>query len=621
MSSLPLFGKDKTFGPLFWTQFLGALNDNFFKNALVMMVTFKSVSLLGMDTKSLVAFLGGIFILPFFLFSPLAGQLSDRYSKTQIVVWTKIWELVIMIVGVVGFLLPSFELLTLVLFLMGTQSAFFGPAKYSILPELIDQAHLIKGNAYVEMGTFLAILIGTITGGIVAGLDSNAIYISAGILIFAIFGIWMAKKVPQLKSVSPDLKINFNPIPELGKMWRLLREKEAVFNSALGISWFWFLGAAILSLLPLYCKDYLRADATVVTAFMAMFTIGIGLGSIGCEKLSFHRVEIGLVPIGSLGMSIFLLDLSLVPITLSHEGLNNLASFLREPYALRLMFDLFVISIFGGFFTVPLYTLMQQRSHRESRSQVVAGNNVMNALFMVASALLIMVFHSFQFSLPQIFLILSVINIAVAIYIYSIVPEFVLRFYSWILVHVLYRLKIKGLENVPKDGAALLICNHVSYIDWLIISGAVPRPARFIMYYKFFDVPILKKLMIQAKVIPIAGFNESKKILEDAMEEISLALKAGDIVCIFPEGALTRSNEIAAFKTGIEKILARDPVPVVPMALDNLWGSLFSRSPGSLKTKFPGKLWQSISLKIGKPISPTLSAEQMRGIVQELLNG
>lgn len=620
--SLKMIITGKKFGPLFWTQFLGALVDNVLKNALVVLVTFKGLTLAGLDSASLVALASGLFILPFFLFSPIAGQLSDKVQRAKIVRATKLWELGIMSVAAVGFWLHSPVLLLGVLFLAGTQATVFGPVKYSMVPDLVDHQDLIEANAYIEFGTFLAILIGTIAGGVLISLPGGEFWVIATLIALSVAGLLMSYRVPDVPVACPELKLEANPLPSMSSLFHLLRKSEAIFNSILGISWFWFFGAAILSVLPAYCKDFLGAGEQVVTCFLAMFTCGIGIGSILCEKLSFKRVELGLVPIGSIGMTIFLIDLFFVrpDWVVDSAGLLELPEFLASSSGPRLLMDFLLMSVFGGFFILPLYTLIQERSDTGVRSRIVAANNIVNALFMVIASLVIMALHALGVSFPAVFLILGVLNMAVAFYIYSLVPEFTLRFWSWVVARALYRIQPVGSENIPKDGPAVLVCNHVSFVDWLIVSALVRRPVRFVMYYKFFNIPLARYLIKQAKVIPICGQKENPKILEAAFDQISAELEAGELVCIFPEGEITRDGEMGVFKSGVEKILARNPVPVIPMALQGVWGTFFSRSGGGALRKMPRHWLSRISLVIG-PVVPAdkASAEELHAVVRGLL--
>lgn len=568
---------DQKFSPFFWTQFLGAFNDNFFKNALVVLVAFRGVQLLGLDEGSVVAVASGLFILPFFLFSPLAGQIADKYEKSQLVRATKLLEIAVMFLAAVAFLYHSYLLLMGLLFLMGLQSTLFGPVKYSLIPELVDEDALTEGNALIEIGTFLAILLGTIGGGLAASFPSADTFIGVSLLLISILGYWVSCKVLPASQGSPQLKIQWNPAKEYISLWKLLREKPVLFNSVLAISWFWFFGAGVLSVLPIFVKNYLGANESVVTVFLAMFTIGVGLGAVVCERISYKRVEIGVVPIGSLGMTLFLLDLYFVGNPWEGQPNIGISQFVSLVSGWRLLIDFLMMSVFGGVFIVPLYTLLQERSSVATRSRVIAANNIFNALFMVVSSGLILVFYKMNLTTVDILAVLALLNIGVAIYIYFAMPEMTLRFYSWIVSRCIYSVRVKGLENIPHEGPFILAANHVSYVDWLIISGACKRPVSFIMYYKFFKIPFVRNFMKQARVIPIAGAQENPEIMEKAFVLIDEELKQGNPICIFPEGKITYNGELSAFKPGLLRIVKNHPAPVVPVVLHGLWGSVFSR--------------------------------------------
>jgi len=570
---------DKSFSGFFWTQFLGAFNDNFFKNALVVLVAFRGVSLLGMDSGALVAVAGGLLILPFFLFSPLAGQLADKYERSSLVRKIKLLEVVIMLFAALGFFLQSYLMLLSLIFFMGLQSTFFGPIKYSILPDLVGNDNLTEGNALIELGTFLSILLGTIAGGVATSIPGADKVIGIGLVLIAVLGYLTSRSVPIVPLGDPDLQIQWNPFPEFMSLWKLLKKKISIFNSVLAISWFWFFGAGVLSVLPVYVKDYLMGNENVVTLFLAMFTMGVGVGSILCERFSYGRSEIGLVPVGSAGLSLFLLDLYFTgaPWLGNPPGSINLQIFTSTLSGWRLMFDFFMMSLFGGIFIVPLYTLLQERSDSKSRSRIIAANNIFNAAFMVLATLTLLIFYHFRLSAVEIFACFAGLNLLVCLYIYSVVPEFTLRFYSWVISRVIYSIKIEGMENIPKDGPFILAANHISFADWLIVAGACKRPVSFVMYYKFFQIPVVRFLMKQAKVIPIASKKEEPAIMEEAFRKISVQLKDQEGLCIFPEGAITDHGELNGFRPGLLKILENDPVPVVPVVLHGLWGSIFSR--------------------------------------------
>ena len=575
-----LVSSDKRFAPFFWTQFWGAFNDNFFKNSLVVLVAFRGVQLMGLDYSSLVAIAGGLIILPFFLFSALAGQLSDRFEKSKIIRATKILEVLIMLVAAVGFFTQNYLLLLGVLFLMGTQSAFFGPVKYSIIPELVERDSLTEGNALTELGTFISILLGTICGGAITSVPGADHWIGLGLVAVSLIGLKSAVGVPSVRTGDPSLKIQLNPFPEFVSLWRLLKEKTVIFNAVLAISWFWFFGVGVLSVLPVYVKDFLLANENVATLFLAMFTLGVGVGSILCERFSYQRAEIGIVPLGSLGMTVFIVDLFFIgsPWPGAAMGSVGMGHFVDSLAGWRLLFDFFMMSVSGGLFIVPLYTLLQERSAQQTRSRVIAGANIMNAVFMVIASGALLVFYQQGLSSAEILAVLGVLNFIVSIYIYFVVPEFTLRFFSWVLSRVVYSIETEGLENIPKEQAFVLASNHVSFVDWLILSGACKRPVSYVMYYKFFKIPVIKTLMRQSRVIPIASAKEDKKIMDQAFVSVSRELENQSPVCIFPEGMITLDGKLQKLRPGLLKIIEKNPVPVVPVVLHGLWGSVFSKA-------------------------------------------
>ncbi len=592
----------RRFGPFFWTQFLGAFNDNVFKNALIVLIAFQASQ--GVSPETLTNLAAGLFILPFFLFSATFGQLADKLDKARLIRVTKACEVVIMLAAAVAFMLDSLSLLIALLFLMGVQSALFGPVKYSILPHQLTDRELVGGNGLVESGTFLAILLGTLTGGLLIATDKGAGWVAGTVVAIAIVGLVSSFYVPATVPTAPDLKIKLNPFTETWRIFKFLRGNRTVFLSILGISWFWLLGALYLAQLPLYTKDILGANAQVVTLLLVLFSLGIGLGSLLCEKLSGHKIELGLVPLGSIGLTVFGVDLYYAP-TIAGATLFDVGEFLQQPGAVRLLTDILLVGVFGGFYIVPLYALIQQRSEASHRSRVIAGNNILNALFMVAGSLFAIVALGKGLSIDQLFLSLALMNAAVAIYIFSLVPEFTMRFITWILIHLLYRIEKTGLENIPEEGPALLVCNHVSFIDAMIIGGCCPRPTRFVMYYKIYRLPILNFVFRTARAIPIAGSKEDPELLAKAYEDIAAALEDGELVCIFPEGQITRDGELNDFRPGVERILARNPVPVVPLALRGLWGSFFSRRYGPAMMRIPRRFLFRIGLIAGQPVAPS----------------
>ena len=607
MSGHSQFGllRERRFLPFFCTQFLGAFNDNVYKNALVIMLAFHATSITAISSGMLVNLCAGLFILPFFLFSATAGQLADKYEKSTIIRYVKLFEIAIMVIGAVGFVHKDLTLLIGALFLMGLHSTLFGPVKYSILPQQLQPDEIVGGNGMIEMGTFLAILAGTILGGLLVAQEQFAVLVSAAVIGIACLGYLASRAIPSAPPAAPDLKINWNPLTETWANFKFTKQNRTVFLSVLGISWFWFYGATLLAQFPNYCKDVLGGNEHVATLMLTMFSIGVGTGSLLCERLSGHKVEIGLVPFGSIGLTVFALDLYFASPTAASGALVGAGEFLARAGSWRILCDLVLIGVFGGFYIVPLYALIQTRSERSHQSRIIAGNNILNALFMVASAAMAVLLLHAGFSIAQIFLVVAVLNAVVAVYIYTLVPEFLMRFLIWLLIHTIYRLEKSGLEKIPDEGAAVIVCNHVSFVDALIIAAACRRPIRFVMDYKIFRVPVLSFIFRTGKTIPIAPKKEDPALLEKAYDDIDAALRDGDLVGIFPEGRITDSGELYPFRPGITRILARRPVPVIPLALRGLWGSFFSRIDGPAMSQ-PSRLrpLRRIALVAGDSVAP-----------------
>jgi 1-acyl-sn-glycerol-3-phosphate acyltransferase len=515
----------------------------------------------------------------------------------------------------------SLPFLMAVLCLSGAQSALFGPVKYSILPQALRPEELVGGNGLIEASTFLAILIGSLFGGwLMNAFDNGERYVAVAVLFLAIAGWLSARAIPVAAATDPSLRMDWNPVRQTWRVVMGLRGHRAVLNAVLGISWFWFFGSVVLAQLPNYTKVYLGGDASVAPLVLTLFAFGIGLGSLMCEMLSRRTVEIGLVPLGALGLTVFGVDLYLArPEAALVAGLDWRA-FLAVDGNIRLCIDLLLIGLSGGFFIVPLFALVQQRAPRERLSQVIAANNILNALFMVAAAVLAIVLLQAGLNIPELLLVTAVLNALVAIYIFTLVPEFVARFVSWLAIKALYRIDIQGLEHIPDEGPALVVCNHVSYMDALLLMGAVPRPIRFVMYYRIFNIPGMKQLFKAARAIPIAGSKEDPDVMERAFAQIDAALAAGELVGIFPEGGLTTDGEIAPFKRGVERILATRPVPVVPMALRGMWASMWSRRDSRLhRARLPRRFRARIGIIAGPPIAPEqASAASLEAAVRAL---
>lgn len=593
--------RKRRFLPFFITQSLGAFNDNIFKQSLILAILYK-LTIEG-DRSIWVNLCALLFILPFFLFSALAGQFGEKFNKDALIRAIKLGEIVIMAVGAVGFMTNHLELMLLALFAMGTHSALFGPVKYSIMPQALREEELVGGNGLVEMGTFLAILAGTIGAGVMMSSAQYAPVVSTAIVAIAVLGCLASRGIPRAAASSPEMRLDWNIFSQSWATLRLgLGQTPAVSRSIVGNSWFWFVGAIYLTQIPAYAKEWLYGDETVVTLILTVFSVGIALGSMLCEKLSGRKVEIGLVPFGSFGLTVFGLLLWW------HSGgfpqnvqANDWLAVLGYGQAWWVLADILGLGVFGGFYIVPLYALIQSRTAENERARVIAANNILNALFMVVSAIVTIVLLSVaKLSIPELFLVVSLLNIAVNTYIFRIVPEFTMRFMIWLLGHSMYRVQHRDLQHIPDEGAALLVCNHVSFVDALLIGGAVRRPIRFVMYYKIYRLPVLNFIFRTAGTIPIAGRHEDLQIYEKAFQRISQYLKDGELVCIFPEGKLTADGEMNEFKSGVTRILEETPVPVIPMALQGLWGSFFSRDPN--KGIFH-RIWSRVTLVAGPPLA------------------
>ncbi|WP_394125814.1 MFS transporter [Vibrio hepatarius] len=615
-SQASLLGQ-RRFLPYFVTQFFGAFNDNIFKNVLLLFVAFAGAGALPVSSNLFINLAAGLFILPFFLFSASAGVLADKYEKAWFIRKVKLAEIGIMCLGAIGFITESYIILLALLFLMGTQSAFFGPVKYALLPQQLKSNELVPGNALVETGTFLAILLGTLGAGVIASAD-NAKYVAAiCVVVFAVLGYISSRSIPEAPASAPDLKFRWQPIKQTKKTIAIAKSDRTIFQALMAISWFWFLGAAYLTQFPNFTKLHLNGSESAVSFLLALFSVGIAIGSLACDKLSNHRIEVGIVPLGSLGITVFgALMATSIPTTLpDFVGFND---FVAHQALWPVFAYLLMLGVSGGIFIVPLYALMQQRAKETERAQVIAGLNIYNSLFMVGSAVLgIVCLSILELSIPQLFLLLSVMNLLVAIYLCLQVPIFVVRFLVWMLTHTMYRVTHKNLHNLPQKSGALLVCNHVSYMDALLLSAVCPRLIRFVMEEDYANLPPLRRFLNRAGVIPISATN--RRSIIRAFNEVEQALAEGHIVCIFPEGRLTSDGEMNDFLRGMDLILKRSPVPVIPVALKGLWGSYFSRYKGAACKGLPSRFWSKIEIEVGTPVDPSLaSTESMHQKVSSL---
>jgi 1-acyl-sn-glycerol-3-phosphate acyltransferase len=599
--------KERRFAPFFWTQFFGAFNDNVFKIALITSLLYDALTWKDVDVGLMSNLIPGLFILPFLLFSATSGQLADKMEKGRLARYVKLLEIAVMSVAAIGWLTHNLWVLLIAIAGMGIHSTLFGPVKYAYLPQHLRKDELVGGNGVVEMGTFVGILLGEIFGAIVVLYKPWGIQlVAASAILFAVIGWLFSLRIPNSPAAEPDLQINWNPITETIRNISFSKKNRPVFLSLLANSWFWFYGAIIISQLPLYGKNYLHGDESVYILLLLIFSLGIGAGSLLCESLSGHKVEIGLVPFGAIGMSLFGFDLYLSSLAYTNTAAVTFVTFLDQIGSHKILFDILMIGIFGGLFIVPLFALIQTRCDPKHLSRTIAGMNILNALFMVVASLSAIAMLKSGFSIPEIFLATAVLNAIVATYIFSVVPEFLMRFVAWLLIHTVHRVRGVNIDYIPEEGAAVLVCNHVSFMDAVVVMAYSPRPIRFVMDHSIFKIPFLSWIFRTAKAIPIASAKEDPWLMEKSFVDIAQALHEGDLVCIFPEGKLTKDGEMNEFKGGIMKIIERSPVPVIPMALRGLWGSFLSREKGNpFHRSFQRGPFSRLELVVGEPLIPS----------------
>jgi 1-acyl-sn-glycerol-3-phosphate acyltransferase len=614
----------RRFAPFFWTQFFGAANDNVLKFAFTVLVTYQlNVAWLSPEKAGLV--ISAVFILPFVLLSATSGQLADKYDKAAMMRFIKWFEIAIMALASWGFVGQHVALLLGCLFLMGVHSTLFGPVKYAYLPQHLNDQEITGGNGMVEMGTFVAILLGQLAGGLLVVVPGMGPELAAGAcMVIAVLGRLTAQGIPASPPHDVRLAINWNPVSETFRNLKLAGQDIVVFRSLLGISWMWFFGATFLSQFPSFAKDVLHGDAHVASLLLVLFSVGVGIGSLLCEVLSRRQVEIGLVPLGAIGMSIFAIDLyfSVSHLAAPAGAAWGLSDFVGQGQHVRPMFDLFMLSLSAGLYSVPMYALIQMRALASHRARIIAANNILNALFMIGSSLIAGALLHFGVSIPGVFLVAGIANAVVAGYIFFLVPEYLLRFIAFVLTRTVYRFRIQGDTNIPATGAAIVVCNHVSFVDPVLLMAASPRPIRFLMDARIFRTPGLGTFFRLAKAIPIASRNDDPAAYEAAFAAADQVLAEGDLLGIFPEGGITSDGTLKPFKGGIMRILEQRPVPVIPLALQNLWGSFFSRVEGAAMTKpFRRGLFSRVGLNVGTGIAAdAVTPEGLHHEVGQLLD-
>lgn len=594
--------RDPGFAWMLISQFLGALNDNIFRWS----ITFFALDLArqpgaAWDADVLVATIGATLMAPYLIFSNYAGQLADRYSKRSVLIATKSLEIVAMAAALGAFFVGNITAMLVVLFFMGAQSALYSPAKYGSLPELLPDRDLSRGNALVEMSTFLAIIIGGVLGGtIYEAFRDNLPMIGVIALAIAIVGTLCSFGIGRTAPGRRAKRFTWNPVGDVSIGLRELYADRRLWLTVLGLSYFWFVGALVQQLIPLFGDQVLKTAPTETQLLGAVIAIGIAIGSLAAGRLSGHKVELGLVPIGAVGMGIGSFVLA---------GVDE--SYLAAAICLA------ILGFFGGMYSVPLNALLQQKADESKRGRFIAANNVMNTLgIMLASGFLAVSGGLLDLSPSANVALAGVSALAVIAYLLILLPDFLIRFCLWMLTHSIYRIRIVGPENVPLNGPALLVANHLSFIDGLLVGACVQRFVRFMVYAPFFRMPFLGKLFTLMRAIPTGGGGGRGAVgaIRRAREE----LEAGHVVCIFAEGAISRTGNMLPFKRGFEKITDGLDVPVIPVHLDQVWGSIFSFKDGRFFWKWPSRLFYPVTITFGKELPATARAWDVRQKLLEM---
>lgn len=590
----------KNFKSLVATQFLGALNDNVFK----LVVSLLALKLLVTETGGTfyLSLGGALFVLPYILFSPYAGYLADHFSKTKIIKITKFAEIVIMALALMGLVTQNMTALFVILFLMGTQSAMFGPSKYGVLPEILDDESLSKGNGYIQFWTFMAIIIGTVAGGqLMVIWDESLLNIGVVLVAIALVGFIASLSMGRIEAQGETRQFEANGFKEVVSALRDLSKNKNLFLALLAISYFWFVGAFFQMNTLLYAKQILMVGDHGTSLLLFALALGVGLGSIAAGTVSEGKVELGLVPIGAIGLSVFSLVLGV----------------LVKNVAMACVF-LFLLGVCGGFFVVPLNSFIQKESPRDSRGRYLAATNfVSNSAMLISSVVLWVLKDHLSVNSAALFFTIGICSIAVTVVIFKKLPLAFFRCLNWLLTHTFYKNRVINKEYLPKEGGALLVCNHVSYMDPPLVLAAVERPIRFLMFRELYESKLLNPVAKAMKAIPVS-FKDRPRDIVKSLEEARNSVDNGELVCIFAEGGLTRIGQMLPFKKGFERIMKGSKAPIIPVHIDQIWGSIFSFKNGKYFWKVPEELPYPITISFGKAMPSESTAYQVRRAVQEL---
>ena len=599
--------RSRGFASLLWTQLLGAFNDSVFKIVVTLLATTTTSS--GTGGRDL-ALVGSVFMLPFFLFSGYAGRLADSRNKRTVLIATKSIEIFSMLLAVWALWISSFAFLLAVLFLMALQSTLFSPAKYGIVPEMVPDKDLSRANALVQMTTNLAIIFGTWIGSeMLAAWPDDSWRIGAVLAVIAVTGFTVSFGIGRVPDPTVRKPFQLNPWREIGQGLRTLYRDKPLWLTVLGISYFWMLGALLQLDIVLFTRDVLQAGQAWAGRLIAFMGLGIALGSLAAGRLSGDKVELGLTPLGSIGMGLAAL------------GLAAGDSFLRAGLFMALL------GFAAGLFIVPLNSLLQQRSDPSERGRLIAANNFLNMFGVLAASGALYALNDLAAVGPdRIIFVFGIMTFVVTAYMLTVVPDFLIRFVLWMLTHTVYRIRIVGQENVPFRGPALLVSNHLSYIDGFLVGGCVQRFLRFLIYRSYYEMKAFNWILRRMHAIPIQGGDPEK--VAESIELAREQLRQGHVVCIFAEGSVSRTGNMMRFKPGFEHImegLADDglagkglDVPIIPVNLDRIWGSIFSMKDGKAFFRVPESLRYPITVSFGRPLTSTANTVEVRQAVMEL---
>jgi len=592
----------------FWalvaTQFQGAFNDNAFK--MLMTLYLLNVFVDERVHRFMIPVSFGLFTLPFLLFSMYSGALADRNSKKRVIVWAKALEIAIMLCGLGAFMIrdPHFTAVVLfgTLFLMAAQSTLFSPAKYGILPEILPPHRLSWGNGIVQMSTFVAIITGTAIAGVLMDWFGTRVYfVSVFLVMFSVAGLMISFNVSSPPAADPGRSAPLYPWSGLGRYMKLFVADRWLFLTMLGIAYFWFAGVIMQQNIMLFAKNTLELGDTRISLLLAGLAFGIGTGGLSAGYLSAGKIEVGLIPLGALGISLF-------SVLLAIPGFGFLV----------VLILLFCLGFSSGFYVIPLTANLQRRSPDYVKGGMIATSNFVNNVGMTVSAAAFFLLASvFKLSPYAVFLITSVLTIAVCAYICGLLPYFLFRFLVWLLTHSMYRIRVDGRDNIPEKGGALFVCNHMSYMDGLLLTGSTDRQVRFVMFKGAYTKPIVHLFAKISGAIPIAS-GDRRETTDAALQAAREGILSGDVVCVFAEGQITRTGQMLPFRRGFERIMQGVDAPIIPVNLDRIWGSVFSFAEGRFFWKKPKRFRRRITVTFGHPLPPNSPASEVRIAVQEL---